>query len=51
MIGLGMIPVGIAMLLSGTIPTSAFAIIAYLFFFALSAGWVGFVMNKLAEKA
>ena len=50
MVGFGMIPVGIAMLLTESIPTSAFSIIAYLFFFTLSAGWVGFVMNKLAEK-
>jgi len=44
------IPLGIIMLWAGTLPTTAFALVGCCIFFALAAGWTGFVMNKLAEK-
>jgi hypothetical protein len=50
MLILAAISVGVAIFLTGIFPISVFAIIGYLFLFILSAGWVGTVMNKLAEN-
>jgi hypothetical protein len=50
MLGLALIPVGVAVLLTGILPTGAFSVIGYLLLFALSAAWVGFVMDKVAAR-
>ena len=50
MIVMAAIPLGIIMLWVGKLPNSAFDWMCYCIFFALAVGWVGFVMNKLAEK-
>ena len=50
MIIMAAIPLVMIMLWVGTLPTTAFALIGYCIVFALATGWVGFVMNKLAEK-
>ena len=44
------VPLVVTLLLFGTLPTTAFALMGCCVFFALAAGWTGFVMNKLAEK-
>ena len=44
------VPLIVALLSIGTLPTGAFALMGCCLFFALAAGWVGFVMDKLAEK-
>jgi hypothetical protein len=50
MLGLALIPVGVAVLLTGILPVGAFSVIGYLILFALSAAWVGFVMDKIAIR-
>jgi len=50
MLGLALIPVCVAVLLTGILPAGAFSVIGYLLLFALSAGWVGFVMDKVAAR-
>ena len=50
MIVMAAIPLVIALLLVGALPTSAFALICCCVFFALAAGWTAFVMDKIAEK-
>ncbi|MCL2623346.1 MAG: hypothetical protein FWD31_06740 [Planctomycetaceae bacterium] len=50
MVIMAAIPLGIVLLWVGTLPTTAFALMGCCIFFALAAGWTGFVMDKLAEK-
>jgi hypothetical protein len=50
MIVMAAIPLAIVLLFVGTLPTSAFGLICCCVFFALAAGWVGVVMDKIAEK-
>ena len=44
------VPLVVTLLLMGTQSINAYLVIGYCVFFALAAGWVGFVMDKITEK-
>ena len=50
MIVMALVPLAIAILLIGLPSLNVLTVIICCLFFALVAGWVGFIMNKLAEK-
>lgn len=45
-----LIPFGIAVVFLGNMTANLFIMIGFLLFFVVAAGWIGFVMNKVAEQ-